>query len=120
MSRGGKKRSVVALLVAVLLALPLPASAQAFAPAHTPVVTPAEVRACTGEVSAPQGPAEVIRGRDRHRTAARTGQLPYLCAQSPAPEAPCAHAHTSSRASYTRPDRSIDELSAASLQVFRC
>ncbi|MER5438269.1 hypothetical protein [Streptomyces sp. NPDC002790] len=119
MSRGGSKRTAMAFVIALLLSLPLLASGHSFASAHTPVAAPADAKACHGDGTAPQGPAEAVRTRDRHRTAAGSSQLPHPDAESLAPRITAASA-IAPHASYARPVRSIDELTAASLQVFRC
>ncbi|MFF3492950.1 hypothetical protein ACFYWS_16495 [Streptomyces sp. NPDC002795] len=119
MSRGGGKRTAMAFVIALLLSLPLLASGHSFASAHTSVAAPSDAKACHGDGTAPQGPAEALRTRDRHRAASGTAQLPCPYADSPAPDITAASA-TAPHASYARPDRSIDELTAESLQVFRC
>lgn len=119
MSRGGRKRTAMAFVIALLLSLPLLASGHSFASAHTSVATPADTKACHGDGTEPQGPAEAVRTRDRHRTASGSSQLPCPYAESPVPDVTSASA-TAPHASYARPDRSIDELTAASLQIFRC
>ncbi|MEB8339074.1 hypothetical protein [Streptomyces endophyticus] len=109
----------MAFVIALLLSLPLLASGHSFASAHAPVAAPADAKACHGDGTAPQGPAEAVRTRDRHRAASGSSQLPCPFAESPAPDNTAVSA-TAPHASYVRPDRSIDELTAASLQVFRC
>ncbi|WP_425840764.1 hypothetical protein [Streptomyces fractus] len=119
MSRGGSKRTAVAFVIALLLSLPLLASGHSFASAHGPVAAPADAKACHGDGTGPQGPAEAVRTRDRHRTASGSSQLPCPYAESPVPD-PTAAPATAPYPAYVRPERSIDELTAASLQVFRC
>ncbi|MGY0489284.1 hypothetical protein [Streptomyces sp. WG-D5] len=109
----------MAYVIALLLALPLLASAHSFAPAHTSIAAPADANACHGEASVPQGPAEAVRTRDRRQAAPGASRLPGPCDRTPAPHHAVAPA-TVPDASYVRPDRCVDERSAASLQVFRC
>ncbi|MFJ9174767.1 hypothetical protein [Streptomyces sp. NPDC102360] len=119
MSRGGSKRTAMAFVIALLLSLPLLASGHSFTSAHSSVAAPADAKACHGDGADPQGPAEAVRTRDRHRAASGSSQLPGPDVESLAPDTTAASADAP-HASYARPVRSIDELTAASLQVFRC
>ncbi|MFE2991502.1 hypothetical protein [Streptomyces sp. NPDC059262] len=114
-------RAAVTLVVAALLALPLLASTHQFAPAHTAAVASASVepKACHGDDSGPEGQLEAIRSRNRQLTTSGSTPLPHSRAASPAPDT-AAPATALRHASYLHPDRSIDELTAARLQVFRC
>ncbi|MET8472699.1 hypothetical protein ABZY90_26190 [Streptomyces sp. NPDC006422] len=112
----------MALAIALLLAVPLLAPRLSFASAHAPVAAqmPVETRACPTDGAANQGPAEEIKHRDRHRSGSHTSPLLRPRGTSPKSDPDTAPADRAPSASYARPDRSVRDLSAPSLQVFRC
>ncbi|MFJ8825080.1 hypothetical protein ACIREE_25275 [Streptomyces sp. NPDC102467] len=126
MFRGGKGRTWVTLVMAAVLALPLASFVQAFTPAH--VSNPWSVSASSAHVPAaapgghthPQDPVEVLRTRDRHRAAASGTHLPCPTPLSPTPRPSTVVPPGPLGDPRTRPSRSVPDLTAATLQVFRC
>ncbi|MEV1024193.1 hypothetical protein [Streptomyces sp. NPDC050264] len=126
MFRGGQGRTWVTLVVAAVMALPLFTFVQAFTPAHvsdswsvsassTPVPT-----AAPGGHTHPRDPVEALRTRDRHRTAAGNTDLPRPAPLSPTPRTAAVVPPGLTGAPPARPSRSVPDLTAATLQVFRC
>ncbi|MGY0020811.1 hypothetical protein [Streptomyces sp. cg35] len=126
MFRGGKARAWLTLVVAAVLALSLFTSVRAFAPAHES--DRQGVSASAGQVPTagpgdhthPRDPVEVSRTRDRHRAASGSTQLPYPAPLSPKQRATAVVPPAPAGDVLVRPSRSVPDLTAATLQVFRC
>ncbi|GAA2295606.1 hypothetical protein OKJ48_29525 [Streptomyces kunmingensis] len=129
MFQGGKARTWVTLVVSAVLALSSFTSVRAFTPAHKSdqlarsAVTASVEQGPTagpGGHTHPRDPVEVFRTRDRHRATAGSTQLPYPAPLTPARRPPAFSPPAPATDARARPSRAVPDLTAATLQVFRC
>ncbi|MET9494062.1 hypothetical protein [Streptomyces sp. NPDC006552] len=119
-------RTWVTLILSALLALSSGASVRAFTPAHMsdpPALSaPGEPgpSAGPGDGTHPRDPVEVFRTRDRYRAAAGSTRLPCPAPLTPARRPPALAPSAPGEAARPRPGRAVPDLTAATLQVFRC
>ncbi|MFI7387776.1 hypothetical protein [Streptomyces sp. NPDC049813] len=135
MFRGRAARTGLTLLLTAVLTLALAVSARAFTPAHTsptpvqlsapsPYALPAAGEqgpvAGPGDRTHPRDAVEVFRTRDRHRAAAGGTQHPCPAPPAPVRRAPALVPPGPAGPARPHQGRAVPDLTAATLQVFRC